>query len=220
MGGDDDVVGLDIAVDDVPGVTFPYDLEQVDEDLLEAGERDVALLVVEGHEVDARDVVEDNHKTIVGFIEFPELGYATLSLHEMQDLPFGGNHGLGGETLLVDFADHFGCEALAGVLVVNFVNLSLQGSYLREAAFSYEVQDFVFVGEVKLDGILDNFFLLVLPKGGLVEKEEGSFGAVGEHQQVPLAVQSKPLHIDVLDVAVPQVLIILNVLNFIAGTLK
>lgn len=93
-------------------------------------------------------------------------------------------------------------------------------AYLREATFSDYIEDTVFMGEVQLDSILGNFFLLVLPKSRVVEVKKGGLRAIGEYQQVPVALQGEPLHVDVLEVAVPQVVSFLNVLNFMTGTLK
>jgi hypothetical protein len=96
----------------------------------------------------------------------------------------------------------------------------LREKYLRKTAFSEEILDLIFLGEVELNGVFNNFLLLLLPEGRLFEEEVRGFVAIGKDQQIALALQGQPLDIDVLELAVSQILFVVFALNSVACTLK
>lgn len=111
-------------MDDISGVAFSDDVEYVNEYFLEPREGNMPLFIKQGHEVDPWYVVENDHETVIRFEKLSKFGDSGLPLHEVKNLPFGGDHAFGGQTLFVDFADHLGSEALASIFVVYFVNLN------------------------------------------------------------------------------------------------
>jgi hypothetical protein len=50
--------------------------------------------------------------------------------------------------------------------------------YLRKTSFAYTLYHLVFVLEIQLDGVFDDFFLLFGPKVRIVEVENAALGAI------------------------------------------
>jgi hypothetical protein len=119
---DDNVLGLDVAVDDTAVVALPDAHEDVGQQVLAVGRRQLELHPDETHQVHPRQVLHQQHVLLVGLMELPELVDVTALLHRGQNPLLLGQHSYRSRTR-IRLAHHLSGELLPGLAVTHPVDL-------------------------------------------------------------------------------------------------
>lgn len=165
------------------------------------------LLLIKCHQILARQVLDDGHVKFLLLEQFLEL-VDILAANNAEDLTLLHDEALGASLVFILLVNDLCREFFLGCCVANVKNLASMCEYLGEAALADLFDHFVLFFEVQLHRVFAQHCPAIIPESSIGKEEIALLAAVTQEEQVPVALETQPLHVYVLERTVAPVFFI------------